>query len=392
MLKSLTARQSPLRLPGMIAAAALALWAGPASSALAQNRIALDDLSAVIFTYHHIGDELATSGNLDKNQFEAQIRELKTGHYNVLPLPRVVEALKAGDKLPDPTVAITFDGAHRNTLHYAAPLLIKAGLPFTIFIATDTLDAETSESLRWDEIRRLMRSNLVTVGLHPASYQKLYTKDQTEIARQLNKALARFRKELGQEARLFAYPFGEFSLAYKQIVERQGFMAAFGQQSGVAYAGADMFALPRFSMTTPYGDIERFRMTAMALPLPAFDVSPQDPYIKNNNPEIGFTIDEGLKNQVKAMSCFSSSSEKAKLQTLSGTRIEIRLEKPFEDERGRINCTMPGPMDEATDQTRWRWYGMLLTMPVNYDDFEPSADASPSMDSNLPDELESSIE
>ncbi len=393
MPTSSTTRQSPFRLPAFIAAAALALWSASAPhSALAQNRIALDDQSAVIFTYHHIGDELATSGNLDKEQFAAHIDELKSGHYTVMPLPQLVEVLKAGGKLPDPAVAITFDGAHRNTLNYAAPLLIRAGLPFTIFIATDTLDAETPDSLRWDELRRLMRNDLVSVGLHPASYQKLYTKDQAEIARQLNKALTRYRKELGQEARLFAYPYGEYSLAYKQIVERQGFLAAFGQQSGVAYAGADMFALPRFSMTTPYGDIERFRMTAMALPLPAFDVSPQDPYIKNNNPEIGFTIDEGLKNQVKAMSCFSSSSEKAKLQTLSGTRIEIRLEKPFEDERGRINCTMPGPIDDNTDQPRWRWYGMLLTMPVNYDDFEPAADSSQSIESNLPDELESSVE
>ena len=368
MLKSLTALPSPLclpglrlpglRLPGLLAAATLALWTITSpETAAAQNRIALDDQSAVIFTYHHIGDELAVSGNLDKEQFVEHIRELKSGPYHVLPLTDVAETLKAGGKLPDPAVAITFDDAHRNTINYAAPLLIKAGLPFTIFIATDTLDAQSPESLGWDELRRLLRNDLVTIGLHPASYQKLYTKDQAEITRQINKALARYRKELGQEARLFSYPYGEYSLAYKQIVERQGFLAAFGQQSGVAYAGADMFALPRFSMTTPYGDIERFRMTAMALPLPAFDISPQDPYIKNNRPQIGFTIDASLKNQMKAMSCFSSSPEKAKLQTLSGTRVEIRLEKPFEDERGRVNCTMPGPIDEATDQPRWRWHG-----------------------------------
>lgn len=378
-----------LHLPALIAATAMALWCVPAE---AQNRIPLDDQSAVIFTYHHIGNDLASSANLDKAQFEAQVKELKSGNYNVLPLPRIIEAIKAGEKLPDPTIGLTFDGAHRNTLNYAAPILLKAGLPFTIFIATDTLDNNASDSLRWDDLRRLMRSDLVTAGLHPATYQKLYTRDQAEIARQINKALARYRKELGQEARLFAYPYGEYSLAYKQIVERQGFEAAFSQQSGVAYAGADIFALPRFSMTAPYGDIERFRMTAMALPLPAQDVSPQDPYIRDATPEIGFTIDEKLKNQVKLLSCFSSSAEKAKLQTLSDTRIEIRLEKPFDDERGRINCTMPGPIDEATDQPRWRWYGMLLTMPVNYDDYEPAANDDSGIESNLPDELESSIE
>lgn len=379
-----------IRLPGLVAAAALALWCSPAQ---AQNSIPLDDQSAVIFTYHHIGDDLAPSGNLEKDQFEEQIKELTTGNYHVLPLPQIVETLKSGGKLPNPAIALTFDSAHRNTLNYAAPLLIKARLPFTIFVATDTLDNNTSDSLHWDDIKRLTRSDLVTIGLHPASYQRLFTKGEAEISRQINNAVARYRTELGREPKLFAYPYGEYSLAYKKIIERQGFQAAFGQQSGVAYAGADMFALPRFSMTSPYGDIDRFRMTALALPLPVQDVSPQDPYvIKGVKPEIGFTIDEKLKNQVKTMSCFSSTPEKAKLQTLSETRIEIRLEKPFEDERGRINCTMPGSLDENTDQPRWRWYGMLLTMPVNYDDYEPAASEDSAAESNIPNDLESTVE
>lgn len=355
----------------------------------AQTHIPQDAQSAVIFTYHHIGDDLNPSANLGKDQFEQQIVEMKSGTYHVLPLPEIVAALKSGQKLPNPALGITFDGANRNTLSYAAPLLIKAGLPFTIFVSTDAPDNQASDSPDWDELRRLARNNLVTIGLHPASYQRLYDKDQAEIARQLNKARVRYREELGTEATLFAYPFGEFSEIYKDTVERQGFTAAFGQQSGVAYAGADIFMLPRFSMTEPYGDIERFRLTALALPLPVKDASPHDPYMKDGKSEIGFTIDPALKNQIKAMSCFSSTSEKAQLEILGGNRIEIRLSKPFDDERGRINCTMPGPIDEATEQPRWRWYGMMLTLPVTYDN-DPDADHDSA--SNLSDELESRIE
>ena len=375
-------------LPVLTTVAALMAFAAPAAQA--QTRIPLDDQSAVIFTYHHIGDDLMPTANLGKGQFEQQISEMKSGSYHVLRLPQIITALKAGEKLPDPTIALTFDGAHRNTLNYAAPLLLKAGLPFTVFISTDAIDNKASDSPSWDELRRLARSNLVTIGLHPASYQKLYDKDPAEIIRQINNALTRYRKELDTEATLFAYPFGEFSQAYKDIVERQGFKAAFGQQSGVAHAGADMFTLPRFSMTEPYGDIERFRLTAFALPLPVTDASPRDPYVKDGKPEIGFTVDKALQGQIKSMSCFSSTSEKAKLQVLAGNRVEIRLDNPFEDERGRINCTMPGPIDEASEQPRWRWYGMMLTMPVSYDNYEPSA--SDDTASNLADEIESRVE
>jgi peptidoglycan/xylan/chitin deacetylase (PgdA/CDA1 family) len=378
------------RLPVLMTVAACLAFSG--TKAEAQVSIPQDSQSAVIFTYHHIGDDLNPTSNLSRAQFESQIEELKTGNYHVLQLTEIVDKLKAGEKLPNPTIALTFDGAHRNTLNYAAPLLMKAELPFTIFIATDALDSKSSGSLGWDEIRRLKRNNLVTIGLHPASYQKIYDKDKAEISRQINKAQARYREELNETAGLFAYPFGEFSLTYKDIIETQGFKAAFGQQSGVAYAGTDMFALPRFSMTYPYGDIERFRMTALALPLPANDIAPHDPYIRDSKPEIGFTIDETLKGQIKSMSCFSSTSEKAKLQVLGGNRVEIRLDKPFEDERGRINCTMPGPIDEASEQPRWRWYGMLLTKTVSYDDYEPAASEESDTSSNLPDEIESSVE
>lgn len=374
-------------LQALSAFAVLTMFAGQAD---AQSRFPFDDQSAVIFTYHHIGDDLAPSANLGKEQFESHIAELKSGNYHVLPISDIITALKTGTKLPDPSIGITFDGAHRNTISYAAPLLLKAGLPFTIFVSTDAMDSEEGDSLHWDDLQKLARNELVTIGLHPAAYQRLYDKDQAEIARQLNKALARYREEFDTEATLFAYPFGEISEIYRQTVERQGFLAAFGQQSGVAYAGADMFMLPRFSMTEPYGDIERFRLTALALPLPVKDVSPHDPYVVNGKPEIGFTIDPALKNQIKSISCFSSAPEKAELQVLGGNRVEIRLKKPFEDERGRINCTMPGPLDETTEQPRWRWYGMMLTLPMPYD--EPVGQDESDSTANLGDEPESQVE
>lgn len=362
-----------------------------AGTVRAQSSIPQDQQSAVIFTYHHIGDDLNPSANLPREKFAYHLEELKSGNYHVLSLGEIINDLKTGNKIPDPAVAVTFDGGHKATIDYAAPLLLKHGFPFTIFISTDALDNPARGSLTWDDVRKLARNNLVTIGLHPASYQRLYDKDKAEISRQLNKALSRYREELGREAEFFAYPFGEASAEYSALVERQGFKAAFGQQSGVAYAGADLFMLPRFSMTGSYGDLDRFQLTALALPLPVQDVSPRDPYIHDTTPEIGFTVDPALKNQIKAMSCFSSAAEKANLQIIAGNRVEIRLEKPFEDERGRINCTMPGPMDETREQPRWRWFGMMLTMPVTYPEYEPAADTETS-DADASEDIGLSVE
>ncbi|QQG35729.1 MAG: polysaccharide deacetylase family protein [Micavibrio aeruginosavorus] len=369
---------------------ALGLLANPAH---AQKLQPIDTLSAVIFTYHHIGDDLMPSANLLQEQFEAHINELTSGAYHVLPLTEIVEKLKAQTPLPDPTIGISFDGAHRNTLNYAAPLLLKAGIPFTVFISTDAVDAQSDDTLHWDDLRKLAKQNLVTIALHPASYKKLHDKDEAEIARQINNAVARYRAQLGHEPELFAYPYGELSLIYKRVVERAGFKAAFGQQSGVAYSGADMFMLPRFSMTEPYGSIERFRMTAMALPLPVSDMSPQDPYVTDQSTlDIGFTVDEPFIGNIKSLSCFASTAEKADLQIIGKNRVEIRLKTMFEDERGRINCTMPGPIDEVSEQTRWRWFGMMLTVAVPYADYEPAGHEDSDDSINLVNQLQPSVE
>lgn len=341
-------------------AAALFLGAGltPAhATALAQ-----DERAAVIFSYHRVGEDEYPANNIRREQFHAQIRELLDGDYNVMALPAVIAALQDGEKLPPRTVVLTFDGGHKSILDNAVPLLLRHGLPFTLFVATDNIERKTTEYMSWDEVRKLARNDLVTIGLHPAVYQRLDEEPDAEILRQINSARVAYREKLGQEARFFAYPFGEYSQAYRDIIAKQGFTAAFGEQSGVAHAGTDHFALPRFAMTENYGDLDRFQMTANALPLPVSDISPADPRLTDPQPEIGFTVDPVLKNSLKNLSCFATGQGKTNIQIVGATRVEIRLQKPFTTERARLNCTLPAPMKPGEDPS-WRWFGMMMTLP-----------------------------
>src|SRR6185436_8231328 len=135
---------------------------------------------------------------------------------------------------------------------------------------------------------------LVTIGLHPSSYGLLDGAAPDEMKRQINNARTQLREKLGIEAKLFAYPSGQISSAYRDVVAAAGFDAACGQQSGVAYAGSDLYTLPRFVMTESYGDLDRFRMTVNALPLPVTDVEPKDPHLATLKPVIGFTLDPAV--------------------------------------------------------------------------------------------------
>ncbi len=339
------------------------LWLAPAPLA-AQTPLPEDSNAAVILVYHRIGEDRFPDTNIRAAQFTAHVQELASGAYNVIPLPAVISAFKDGSRLPDRTVALTFDGGHQSILETAAPLLEEHNLPYTIFIPTGHADRQSGAYLDWSDINRLARNSNVTFGLHPARYDRLSEEPDEEITRQINNARTRFREETGREATLFAYPFGEYSAAYRAIIERQGFTAALGQQSGVAYAGTDLYALPRFPMTESYGSLERFRMIATALPLPVSDTEPQAPLLAGTQPDIGFTIATGLQAQTDRLSCFVSGQGRPAMEPIGPQRIELRLAQPLENNRSRVNCTLPVLTDEQDFQEpRWRWFGMLLVRP-----------------------------
>jgi len=338
----------------------LLLWG---TEATAQETLPQDRSAAVIFAYHRVGEDRFPNMNIRTEQFSAHIRELKDSTYNVMSLPDIVDALRSGATLPERTVALTFDGGYTSTLQNAVPEMLDAGIPFTLFVSTDYLSRDSSEYISWSNLKKLTKNKLVTIGLHPASYTHLAGAPAEDLRRHINNARSQMRERLGIEPVLFAYPFGEYSTIFRDAVSDSGFTAAFGQQSGVAYAQQDRLAMPRFPMTESYGDLDRFRMAAAALPLPLNDVQPQNPRIESTDPMIGFTVDTALQNTLGKISCFASGQEQPpKLEHIGNGRMELRLVDTLEEEKVRINCTMPGPPDITDEQPRWRWFGMLMTV------------------------------
>ncbi len=341
----------------------LAITAAPAWAAQPTS-IPQDKMAAVIFTYHRIGEDQYPATSLRQEQFESHIRELQEEEYSVIALPDVVKAFANDKKLPPRSVVLTFDGAHRSTFEQAIPLLLKNDMPFTLFLPTDHIDRASPRHMSWDDLRKLSRNKLVTIGLHTSGYSHLQNKTREDLTRQINKARARYREELDKEPAFFAYPFGEYSQPFQEIIEQQEFAAALGQQSSVAHTGSDLLALPRFTMTESHGGLERFRLTARALPLPVTDIEPKDPHLSTAQPVIGFTLDPNLGDTLDKLSCFASGQEKPDMEIVGGNRVELRLQKAFEEPRARINCTLPAPPGDTDEAPRWRWFGMLMTTPA----------------------------
>jgi peptidoglycan/xylan/chitin deacetylase (PgdA/CDA1 family) len=312
---------------------------------------------ASVIMYHRFGEEQYPATNIKIEQFKEHIQELKTGGYTVLPLNEIVDRLEQGQELPDRTVALTIDDAYRSIFDVAWPLLREAGFPFTVFIATEGVDKAFPDYMTWNQIRTL-RDNGVHMGHHGNAHAHYPLLSIANVEKDIATASERFQAELGFVPAIFAYPYGEYGDDIKAVIRKNGFMAAFGQQSGVAYSGHDRLELPRFAMSENYGGIGRFRLAANALPLRVKDVTPSNNILSRNPPNFGFTITEDYGN-LKTLSCFASSQTggAVPIEKIGSSRIEVRLSTAFKSGRGRINCTLPGP------DRRWRWFGSLFYIP-----------------------------
>ncbi|MEM7168798.1 MAG: polysaccharide deacetylase family protein [Pseudomonadota bacterium] len=300
--------------------------------------------------YHRFGENRFPSTNTPVAQLEDHIRLLQEGDFQILALPEIVASLLGkGPPLPEKTVAITVDDAFASVYREAFPRLQAAGMPFTLFVATDEIDRGGAAFMTWDQIRELAAAG-VTIGAHSASHGHMADHPQELVTADLARSNQRFLEELGAIPDLFAYPYGEFSLETKELAAAAGYTVAFGQQSGVANRASDPFALPRFPMNQAYGNEERFLLAVKALPFPVHDVRPADPLIVENPPSFAFSVDSQVVGPAD-IACYAPGMGTVPVSRRE-ERVTVTLTKAFPVGRARINCT------QWAAPERFRWYGV----------------------------------
>lgn len=340
----MTIQASPRHLVAALLAIALVV---PALPAMAED-------SAAILMYHRFGESSHPSTNIRLAQFEAHIETLTSGGYTVLPVPEIVAAIREGRDLPERTVGITIDDGYLSIYSEAWPRLQAADLPFTVFLSTDPVDRGFAGFMSWDQIAEMKQAG-VTFGGHTASHLHMPANDLARNREDIERSHERYRAMLGEAPKLFAFPFGEASTEVMNLVREMGYEAAFGQHSGVLDSSSDPLYMPRFALNESFGDLERFRLVANALPIPFADLTPADPTLQENPPRFGFSLAPGAE-EIDDIACYAGDQGKLKVERI-GPRVEVRLREAFGAGRARINCTAPA------EAGRWRWLGMLYYVP-----------------------------
>lgn len=336
---------------------ALALLPGAVPHAGAAE---LPPAHAVVLMYHRFGEAAYPSTSVRLDQFEAQLGHLAEGGYKVWPLAKVVADLAGGRPVPDGVLAITVDDAYASVYAEAYPRLRERGWPFTVFVATDSVDRGQGAPLTWDQMRE-MAAHGATFANHTASHDHLLRRLPGEdeaawearVRADIGRAASRLTAELGASPSLFAYPYGEYDPALAALVRDMGY-TAFGQHSGAMGADSDPAALPRFPIAEAFGALDAFRVKVASLPLPVSAVDPTDPVVHGANPpRLVLTVAPG-DPLLGRLACFAGGQGPAVLEWRDRTqgRVAVTAAKPLAPGRGRYNCTAPS----AALAGRYYWY------------------------------------
>ncbi len=206
----------------------------------------------VILMYHSIAEGRSPL-RIPPAMFAEQVSWL-AGNVHVAPLAEVVDVLAARRPLPERTVVLTFDDGFADFHQAAAPLLLRHGLPATVFLTTGWCGktnawpgqpdwVEPQPLMNWEQIAELARTGVI-FGAHSVTHAALTELNPADAAREISQSRAEVESYTGQPADFFCYPYGKWNRPVRDAVASH-YRGACSTAAGVVEADADPFALPR---------------------------------------------------------------------------------------------------------------------------------------------------
>ncbi len=309
--------------------------------------------------YHRFNENKYPSTNIKINAFNDQLDIIKKENISFIN-PKYFEQSLKSQKLKR-SVLITIDDAFLSFYENAWPILKKRKIPFILFVNTREVGA--FNYMNWDQIKELYKEDFVEIGNHSHSHEYLVDESEDVIRNDISRSIKIFKRELGKNSEFFSYPFGEYSLKFKEIIKSLGFKYAFGQHSGVIDETKDFFEFPRFPINEKYGELKRFETLIRTIPFKYKNIFPAEKYLVElkNPPSVKIEFFENMKN-INRINCYSNEGNvwrKSEVNHINDLNIEITIKEKFVGERGRINCSL------REEGGFWRWLGIQFVIAKN---------------------------
>ena len=310
----------------------------------------------VVFVYHRFGDNRYPSTNISLENFKNHLEYLNTHDFTVCTFGEAVDYINNPNRAYEQRVAcITIDDGYKTFISNGLPLLNKFGFKATLFINSESVGG--GDFMDWNELRQVNKAG-IEIGNHSHSHAYFLNtpaNDRSDFFKQdVLKCQEEIENHLGFYPDVFAYPYGEFDLDMKSIIQDLGFKAAAAQNSGVMHL-YDNFAIPRFPMAGPYTQIDGFKEKAKMKALRVKRKHPESFLLSGDNPPTLRVEFDTIAVDLSRYNCFTQSECETLLE---GYTLTIKAKKALS---GRRNLyTITAPSRKGSD---WHWFSHLWIRP-----------------------------
>jgi peptidoglycan/xylan/chitin deacetylase (PgdA/CDA1 family) len=164
----------------------------------------------VILLYHRVGGGSSLEIDLDAARFDEQMAAVAA--RGVVALGTALEQLSATvEPAGNAPVVVTFDDGTADFIDIALPILVRHGVPVTLYLATDMVEGGASvpagaRAISWAGLRDACATGLVDVGSHTHSHCLLDRTPPDVVAEELDRSIGLIGEHVGRAPVDFAYP------------------------------------------------------------------------------------------------------------------------------------------------------------------------------------------
>ena len=280
---------------------------------------------AHIFVYHRFGDSRYPSTNTTKKELRENFEYFKANGYEVIPLLRLVNALKEKKPILDKWIVLTIDDSYKSFYTNGLEIFKEYNYPFSLFVPVEAIEKRYPDYTSWKELKEI--SKYGSLEFHSYAHKHMTYISDDEIKQDFEKGLKLFDKHLNMKPKIFSYPYGEYSPRVEKISKSYGFEAIINQNMGAVSSFSNVYDLDRTALVGKSNLKLYLRYKALNAKWIEPTRFPKDSLLKNIHVE--------TKEKTKKGEVYVSGHGWLQTKLNDGT-IKIELNKKLINKRSRV--------------------------------------------------------
>lgn len=217
-----------------------------------------------ILMYHQIGRYPSPDAHralfCHIDRFKDQLRYFKWMGIDVLSMDQALACLFKGTPLRRHAVVITVDDGYEDFREHAWPALREHGFPAMVYLVSSLMGRTSSWQKHRSDPAPLMTQETVRqlhregchFGSHTLTHSRLSKLSAADQRSEIFDSKDALEDLLGSEVNHFCYPYGDYSLRARDMVQEAGYQTATTCIRGAANLSDNPFELTRKAIS--YGD------------------------------------------------------------------------------------------------------------------------------------------